>query len=358
VLSGDRDWMGVSAPMTETYDEHIRMIREAKRFIFIENQYFSTDFPSTSHECSNGNMRGAVLYSGATNRVGEVLLDRIKRAGRSNEQFSVAVVIPLGTEPGSFYPNLRGAYCFEQAVENYWTETGLKSNWRDYFSFFFIANAVPVPKNLGGPGAGFYGIFLHTKMIVVDDEAALIGSGNINDRSLNGDRDAEVGVKVVGGSYPRRLREHILRDHTGNSRIDASRLAASMNAIAYANAAALCDSMGVCFPKGTYTKDGVTRHLFGLQGVVKVPTMEFDAMKYPDSRIVAGGGGADTFKWFVVQGVQAPRLHGILFPWSREIWGLPKMTQVTQMFSSEFNWRRLGDRQAANESVQGHALFV
>jgi len=280
--------------------------------------------------------------------VGEVLLDRIKRAGRRGEKFSVVVIIPLGTEPGSFYPNLRGTYCFEQAVQQVWEKEGLQSDWRDYFSFFFLGNAVSVPAKMGGPGAAFYGIFLHTKVIVVDDEVAIIGSANINDRSLNGDRDAEVGVKVKGGTYPRRLRERILDGNIGNSSlVDPSNLAASLNAVANANAKALYDSMGIQFPQGTYTKDGKTTHFFGLKGLMNLPALNADdtfaTLQYPDSRVVAGGGGGDHFKWFLVPGAAAPKLHGVLFPWSRDIWGMPKMTQLPQMFSSEFNWRRLSE---------------
>ena len=45
-----------------------------------ENQYFSSDFPSASAECQHTHDPArAVLYSGAGNRLGEVLLDRIKR---------------------------------------------------------------------------------------------------------------------------------------------------------------------------------------------------------------------------------------------------------------------------------------
>ena len=45
-----------------------------------ENQYFSSDFPSASAECQHTHDPArAVLYSGAGNRLGEVLLDHIKR---------------------------------------------------------------------------------------------------------------------------------------------------------------------------------------------------------------------------------------------------------------------------------------
>jgi len=38
----------------------------------------------------------------------------------------------------------------------------------------------------------FLQIYVHSKIMIVDDHTALIGSGNINDRSLLGSRDSEV----------------------------------------------------------------------------------------------------------------------------------------------------------------------
>jgi len=47
-------------------------------------------------------------------------------------------------------------------------------------------------------------VYIHSKMMIVDDNKALIGSANINDRSLSGERDSEVaggrgGWRVWGG---------------------------------------------------------------------------------------------------------------------------------------------------------------
>jgi phospholipase D1/2 len=39
-------------------------------------------------------------------------------------------------------------------------------------------------------------IYVHSKMMIVDDEAVLIGSANINDRSMLGSRDSEIAVIV------------------------------------------------------------------------------------------------------------------------------------------------------------------
>lgn len=37
-------------------------------------------------------------------------------------------------------------------------------------------------------------IYIHSKMMIVDDKYALIGSANINDRSMLGSRDSEIAV--------------------------------------------------------------------------------------------------------------------------------------------------------------------
>jgi len=352
-LSGAHTWMGSERVMRGSLDAHLKIIHEAKRFVLIENQYFVTDFPQDSYECRHGDIRAeAVLYSGAQNRLGEVILDKLKHAARTGSDFNMAIIVPLGTEPGSFYPNLRSTFCFEQAVEEVWKREQFQSDWRDYFSFFFIANAVKAPKDMGGPGSAFYGIFTHTKAIVADDEVALVGSANINDRSFNGDRDAEVGVLVSGGSYPRRFRETLLKGHLGDASLaDPKRLLASLRRVAESNAAALKASMGISFPEGTVERPGgQVKQLFGLKGVLELSAPEDAVLAYPDSRVVAGGGGNDMFKWYVVPGAEPPKLQGLLFPWSRSIWGLPKMTQVGQLLSNELNWRRRLEERRENGS--------
>ena len=40
----------------------------------------------------------------------------------------------------------------------------------------------------------FLQVYVHSKIMIIDDSAALIGSANINDRSLLGSRDSEVSL--------------------------------------------------------------------------------------------------------------------------------------------------------------------
>jgi len=39
-------------------------------------------------------------------------------------------------------------------------------------------------------------VYVHSKLMIADDSVILIGSANINDRSLMGDRDSEIGLIV------------------------------------------------------------------------------------------------------------------------------------------------------------------
>lgn len=69
-------------------------------------------------------------------------------------------------------------------------------------------------------------VYVHSKMIIVDDNIAIIGSSNINDRSLKGDRDSEIAIMIEdtqtfssqmaglpfqAGKFVGSLRRHIFR---------------------------------------------------------------------------------------------------------------------------------------------------
>lgn len=65
-------------------------------------------------------------------------------------------------------------------------------------------------------------VYVHSKLMIVDDEKVLIGSANINDRSLLGSRDSEIAIVIedeqiceikVGAQKVRKVRKfaHNLR---------------------------------------------------------------------------------------------------------------------------------------------------
>ena len=68
-------------------------------------------------------------------------------------------------------------------------------NWFDYVKIFGLRNHCLME---GKPTSEI--VYVHSKYLVVDDEYLLIGSANINDRSMMGVRDSELAV-VLNEEY-------------------------------------------------------------------------------------------------------------------------------------------------------------
>ena len=65
------------------------------------------------------------------------------------------------------------------------------SKWKNYIGFFSLRNHAlvnNVPKTEI--------IYIHSKLIIIDDKTVLIGSANINDRSMLGNRDSELAIII------------------------------------------------------------------------------------------------------------------------------------------------------------------
>jgi len=73
-------------------------------------------------------------------------------------------------------------------------------------------------------------IYVHSKLMIVDDKTVIVGSANLNDRSLLGSRDSEIALIITdesfvdgrmnGETYPcgvftGRLRKNLFREHLG-----------------------------------------------------------------------------------------------------------------------------------------------
>jgi phospholipase D1/2 len=69
---------------------------------------------------------------------------------------------------------------------------GVQDPWR-YVRFFSLRNHGQSPVT-GIPTEEM--IYIHSKAMIVDDRAFIIGSANINDRSMLGSRDQEIAVVV------------------------------------------------------------------------------------------------------------------------------------------------------------------
>lgn len=222
ILRSASSWsVGITDTEDSIHQAYIDIIKNAKHFIYIENQFF------ISLLGSNG---------GVYNRIATSLYDRIVSAHKNRETFRVYVVMPL-------LPAFEGEIGSNSGVALravlHWNYASICRGSNSLYSKLKIAVGDPVPY------LTFYGLrthdlgfgqplsellYVHSKLIIVDDRIAIIGSANINDRSLKGDRDSEIAViiedketyesQMAGkpfsvGRLVSSLRRQIFREHLG-----------------------------------------------------------------------------------------------------------------------------------------------
>ncbi|CAK8989303.1 Phospholipase D2 (PLD 2) (mPLD2) (Choline phosphatase 2) (PLD1C) (Phosphatidylcholine-hydrolyzing phospholipase D2), partial [Durusdinium trenchii] len=173
------------------------LIRGARRSLYVENQFF----------CSQ--------------RVGDEIAERIERAIAEGAAFRVVIVLPQ-------WPAFEGLPC-----DNPSTRSVLEVQHRvidavvrrvrhalrgksalldDFISFYSLRKAAVHP--LTGKLISEQ-VYVHSKLIIADDECCLIGSANLNKRSLQGSRDSEVCVIIRDSRFAKDLRVALVAEHLG-----------------------------------------------------------------------------------------------------------------------------------------------
>lgn len=188
---------------------YIQAIRAARHFIYIENQYFlgsSYAWPSYKN-------------AGADNLIPMELALKIASKIRAGERFAVYIVIPMWPEG---VPNTASVqeilYWQSQTMQMMYglVAEELKkmqiegSHPHDYLNFYCLGNREELPtkemsrstsqlpangdSSLASQKSRRFMIYVHAKGMIVDDEYVIVGSANINQRSLDGTRDTEIAM--------------------------------------------------------------------------------------------------------------------------------------------------------------------
>jgi phospholipase D1/2 len=106
--------------------------------------------------------------------------------------------------------------------------------WKRHVSFYFLAQwskhqAFPGPEESRVQrvtASRRYMIYVHSKLMIVDDRYVILGSANLNERSLHGGRDSEICLGLWPGAREhtevavreaRRLRVRLWREHLGSA---------------------------------------------------------------------------------------------------------------------------------------------
>ncbi|KAL2902300.1 Phospholipase D beta 1 [Bienertia sinuspersici] len=178
---------------------YVHAIRSAQHYIYIENQYFL------------GSSYNWML-------TGTWIVSKI----RANERFAAYIVIPMWPEgdPKSLpmqrilfwqYKTMQMMY---EMIYKALQETGMDSMYepQDFLNFFClgnreVSNEICVANSTSSSNGNTaktpteknrrFMIYVHSKGMIVDDEYVIIGSANINQRSMEGTRDTEIAMEHI-----------------------------------------------------------------------------------------------------------------------------------------------------------------
>ncbi|KAF5453226.1 hypothetical protein F2P56_028143 [Juglans regia] len=191
-------------------DAYINAIRRAKDFIYIENQYFL----GSSFAWSADGIKPEDI--GALHLIPKELSLKIVSKIEAGERFRVYIVVPMWPEgipeSGSVQAILdwqkRTMEMMYKDIIQALKAKGIEEDPRNYLTFFCLGNREvkkhgeyepsekPEPDSdyIRAQEARRFMIYVHTKMMIVDDEYIIVGSANINQRSMDGARDSEIAM--------------------------------------------------------------------------------------------------------------------------------------------------------------------
>ncbi|KAF5751275.1 Phospholipase D epsilon family protein [Tripterygium wilfordii] len=188
------------------HEAYTEAIRRAERFIYIENQYFigGCHLWEKDRNCGCRNLIPVEIALKVVNKI------------KAKERFAVYIVIPMWPEgvPESetvqdiLHWTRETMSMMYRLIGEAIQESGQPGHPGDYLNFFCLANRELesegefVPPISPHPSTQYWNaqkhrrfmVYVHSKLMIVDDAYLLIGSANINQRSMDGKRDTEIAL--------------------------------------------------------------------------------------------------------------------------------------------------------------------
>jgi phospholipase D1/2 len=226
VLRSISEWSGSSVVESTINVAYLEAIEDSEHYIYIENQNFVS---STAGIRSDSGV-------GVKNLVAVELLRRIKRAIRKKETFRVYIMLPI--QPDGVFEeeaSVRGLMHWQYLTISRGGMSIVEQLRRDhpdidpfeYISFYSLRTHDKLDQGVSVTEQ----VYVHSKMMIVDDRVVIIGSNNMNDRSLLGDRDSELaiivrddsnkvnskmnGVEFVANKFAHTLRVQLFKEYLG-----------------------------------------------------------------------------------------------------------------------------------------------
>ncbi|KAI4990346.1 hypothetical protein ZWY2020_038709 [Hordeum vulgare] len=218
--------MGLTSGKNLTIDRsiqisYVRAIRRARQFIYIENQYFLGGCASWAEDRD----------SGCLNLVPVEIALKVAAKIRRGERFAVYVVTPMWPEGEPASDSIQAIVRWNrltvemmygivmEAIDD--AELRGQAHPCDYLNFFCLGNrearrpAEYVPPANPEKGTDYWRaqasrrspIYVHAKLMIVDDEYVIVGSANLNERSLAGNQDSEIAQELPASAPERAGRQ-------------------------------------------------------------------------------------------------------------------------------------------------------
>ncbi|CAL4085202.1 unnamed protein product [Meganyctiphanes norvegica] len=184
---------------------YIHHIRKADHFMFFENQYFLGSAFNWEDE----------VTTKAHHLIPQEITHRICDKISAGEHIVAYIIIPIHPEGDPTTDAVQAIlHCQHRTMEMMYKKIAttikkkkLETKPTDYLTFFCLGKGecsddipaeLPKPEP-GTPGARLretarFMIYVHSKIMIIDDDYILVGSANINQRSMVGTRETEIAV--------------------------------------------------------------------------------------------------------------------------------------------------------------------
>lgn len=189
---------------SEIQDAYLAAIRRAEKFIYIENQFF------IGPRFEKGQMVAS------PNRVITALFEKIRQKIENNDNFHLYLQIPFRPGDGEedsiavqvvLHAQWETLYWLIQSIHRICEQANQGRSVSDYLTLYQLGRMTK---------DGYVMKYTHSKLMIVDDVDLIIGSANCNERSMVGDRDAEIAVHLMNHpAVVRDFRHRLMCEHFG-----------------------------------------------------------------------------------------------------------------------------------------------
>ncbi|KAF1883162.1 hypothetical protein Lal_00003345 [Lupinus albus] len=180
------------------HEAYVEAIRRADRFIYIENQYFIGGCHFWEKD----------KYSGCTNLIPIEIALKVVSKIKAKERFAVYIVIPMWPEgvPESepvqdiLHWTRETMIMMYRLIGEALQESEEQGHPRDYLNFFCLANREQkkegeyLPPHSPHHETQYWNAQKNRRFMVYVHSKLMIGSANVNQRSMDGQRDTEIAI--------------------------------------------------------------------------------------------------------------------------------------------------------------------